>query len=158
MKRKRSDPRCGHTNLKKDCERCARVYEKWNGLLEAGGLPEDLRRCGASIWEKDKVSYTQMIAADYYRQIQQAAELEAFESQVHELIMKMRGEGKKICEIIVGLRKKRKRIHRETVRHVIRRYEHKWKVREWTLKEMNLKTPTESSNIPQFLYRPNTKT
>jgi hypothetical protein len=49
-------------------------------------------------------------------------------------VMTMRGDGFTLIQITAE-----NNIHRKTVMYIIRRYEHQWDIRKWSLKQRNLK-------------------
>lgn len=61
------------------------------------------------------------------------------DQNVEELILSMRAEGKSILDIVKELKNKEIQRHRTTVTFIIRRFEHMWGIRTWTLKQRNLK-------------------
>lgn len=67
----------------------------------------------------------------YYELISSHVQHEQFTDPTDELIMCRRAEGITIKEISAELKKLGERCHRQTIRFIIRKYELKWKVRNW---------------------------
>lgn len=65
----------------------------------------------------------------YYNLLGQHFHEEEFTDQVHKMIMERRSNGVKIKAISGELRAMGERCHRETIRHIIRFYEVKWKIK-----------------------------
>lgn len=140
--------KCGHFNLKAGCLHCVSIFKEWNQKLDESAMEGESfsleeKSLNVSLLEKDLPADIPGITATYYAKLSQKYDLEKFTSEIDRLIMWRRSSGDKICEIVQLLIKKRKRLHRETVRHIIRRYEAKWGLRKWTCKQMNLKPRTK---------------
>jgi len=139
-------PRCKHKDINHECVECAELYDFWESILESEGLGEmdiKMQNGNLPLFDKDQISEDRKNQAIYYSLLHSKVNSEKFENQIHEIIMAKAAEGAKICKIIEALEAKGKYIHRETVRFIIRRYEHKWGIREWTPKQLHLKTLTE---------------
>lgn len=137
MKRK---PRCGHRILNHECIECAEVYHLWNSRLQDVGFEDIELESGPNhvqLLDKDQVSDEQRATIEYYDRLVAAFNSEQFEDDTHKFIMGRVCEGDKKCAIVRALHERGQRIHRETVRYVIRRYEHKWGIRTW---DQNLMT------------------
>lgn len=76
---------------------------------------------------------------EYYRLIAHHLGEEKEISEVDFVVMTMISDGKKIKTISAHLGELGHVSHRQTVRFIIRRWETKWGIREWTLGQMNLK-------------------
>lgn len=61
-----------------------------------------------------------------------------FNNPIEEFIICKTADGFKIAEIVRLLEEIGQTKHRHTVRFIIRRYEHKWGIRKWTMKQRNL--------------------
>ena len=140
--------KCKHTILNDSCIACAELFTEWEARLLDSDFKdieqETEKLVTVSIWCSDQsldIKQTQY----YFGRMFECVNKEEFENEVHKIIMERRAEGAKIVEILRDLKKKGKTIHRETVRHIIRRYETKWGIRHWSLKQMNLKAPLRSS-------------
>lgn len=139
MGKQSKGPRCGHLNLVAGCGECKKILEKWNKRLEEDGLPESVHP-ERKIWHQLDYVFAK---TEYYSLIAQAFEKETFESALEKTVIELRCKGFLTLEIVEFLRKKkRKKIDRATVRYIIRRFENKWKIRKWTLKQMHLKLHT----------------
>jgi hypothetical protein len=153
-KRANANPKCGHFNLVPGCIPCRELFAKWNKVLENEDDEVsdryEKRRLKTKEVKKDRKisscidSTIHEAIRDYYLRLEQAFNAEAFTNKTHKEIMWHRANGARICEIQRALRRKRVKIHRETIRHVIRRYETKWKIKKWTLRQMNMKAPIAS--------------
>lgn len=75
----------------------------------------------------------------YYEDLLHHAYNFNFESNIDQVILCLRAEGKSIKNILLELNKIGINKHRETIRFIIRRYEHSWGLKNWTLKQRNLK-------------------
>lgn len=106
-----------------------------------------------SIFHKDIPSQVEKKNFEYYQAMERFYEKEVFESPVYRLIMCERVKAKKIAAIvrIVALNKNRI-INRETVRFIIRRFEHKWGIRYWTNTQMGLPIK-QVPPTPSFIIR-----
>lgn len=87
------------------------------------------RRANALLREA-KLEYFQIIIHQIYRHGYIPPDMDPLDLTV----MVMRGNG-----LSINLVAERNKIHRQTVRFIIRRYEHQWGIRSWTLAERNLK-------------------
>lgn len=71
---------------------------------------------------------------EYFRSITNAVFNVKFANELDKTVMAMVGDGCKIKQISFETH-----IHRQTVRYIIRRYEHNWGLKHWTLKQRNLR-------------------
>ena len=69
---------------------------------------------------------------EYFTLLTKHAGDEKFEDKIDELVMNLRANGYKIREICENLKQIGQKCHRQTVRFIIRGYEHKWGIRKWT--------------------------
>lgn len=139
MGKQSKGPKCGHLNLVTGCQDCKKILDKWNKRLEEDGLSESVHP-ERKIWHQLDYVFAK---TEYYSLMAQAFEREEFGSPIEKIVIELRCKGLLILEIVEFLRKKkRKKIDRATVRYTIRRFENKWKIRKWTLKQMHLKLHT----------------
>lgn len=66
-------------------------------------------------------------------------EYACFPNEVEKYVLHRHSEGATIQEIVKEMSINGVSKHRKTVRYIIRRWEMKWGIRFWSLKEMNLK-------------------
>lgn len=76
---------------------------------------------------------------DYYMLLGQWVNQTQFPNDLERYVMSRCAEGATIQEIISGIQRDGLFIHRQTVRHIIRRWQMKWGIKYWTPKQMNLK-------------------
>lgn len=76
---------------------------------------------------------------DYYRQLSAYVHVERFRSEIDRIIMMMFADGVKIKNIIEELSNRGISRCRNTIRFTVRKYEMKWGLREYTLKQLNKK-------------------
>lgn len=62
-----------------------------------------------------------------------------FPNELEKLVMVRHSEGATIREIVDEITLKGMTRDRKTIRHIIRRWQMKWGIRSWTLRQMNLK-------------------
>lgn len=147
-------PSCKHFNLNEKCKDCKTLLKRWNEKLENSGLfdheEKEIQRQYQLSENRDTL--VQQHKFSYFQRIALKADKEAFDNDSYALIMKQRGEGSRISEIVRALEVTGEKLNRETVRHIIRRFEHKWSIRKWTWKEMGLKPPTRYSLSKPLFY------
>lgn len=72
----------------------------------------------------------------YFILIGQCVSEEDFENDRDRLILLLQSEGTLIRDIVNELQVKGYNCHRQTVRYIIRKFEHKWKIRTWQKQQM----------------------
>lgn len=82
---------------------------------------------------------TRLAREQYYHLIAMNVAVHSFNKLLDEIVMTKFAEGLFIKQIVLDLNKLGFSIHRQTVRFIVRRYEHEWGIKYWTLKERNLK-------------------
>lgn len=75
--------------------------------------------------------------SDYYRLLGLYTHDEEFTDQVDLLVMFWRSQAYKISRICEELELLGHRCHRQTVRFIIRKYEHKWAIKRWTPSQLD---------------------
>lgn len=93
-----------------------------NGQLVLRQRATNSYRGISDVQRENKILYYELLAQNTY--------LEAFCDRVDRLVMERRSQGIKIKVISEELRQLGERCHRETIRHIIRKYEVKWKIRK----------------------------
>lgn len=73
---------------------------------------------------------------DYYSLVGEYIEKTVFKTKLDERIMRLVADGEKISEIVRKINTTGIYVHRQTVRFIIRRYENKWKIKNWNSKQM----------------------
>lgn len=76
---------------------------------------------------------------DYYLLVGSLANDTEFETELEKLVMIRHAEGATIKEIVEEIKRQGMPRERRNIRHIIRRWQAKWGIRSWTLKQMNLK-------------------
>lgn len=76
---------------------------------------------------------------NYFRALSQNVYLNQFAKFEDKLIMSMTADGYLIKQIVEQMLRHDYKIHRQTIRFIIRRYEHDWGLRFWTPKQRNLR-------------------
>lgn len=76
---------------------------------------------------------------DYYLLLGNLTSSTQFDNKLEELVMVRHAEGATIKEIVEEITKRGMPRERRNIRHIIRRWQAKWGIRTWTLKQMNLK-------------------
>lgn len=127
------------------------LNKKWNQKLQKTGFEDIEREVNgtrlikqyASNWARNADQEIIEAKSKYIDLLQQKVNEFIFEDRIEQFIMGNLSQGNKISEIVEELELAGIDIHRQTVRFIKRRYEVKWKIRKWTLKEQNLKAPTK---------------
>lgn len=117
-----------------------KLHAEWQRKLEASGFEDIETTSGENLKQYAPNSYRQAhrlireAKLEYFRLITHKAHDDEFIGPLSLTIMTMRGDGVPIIEIAdeIGL-------HRQTVRYIIRRHEHRWGIRFWTARQRNLK-------------------
>jgi hypothetical protein len=96
-----------------------------NGRLvlrrSANGLSDAYRDAPSSIERANKLRYYEILGIGFNST--------EFDDEVESLVLERRSEGTKIKHICEELRQLGERCHRQTVRHIIRKYELKWGIK-----------------------------
>lgn len=74
--------------------------------------------------------YFQLIAENFYQT--------EFNREIDKTVMGLFAEGVSIKNIVLELKGQNISIHRQTIRFIIRRFEHIWGIKYWSAKERNL--------------------
>lgn len=124
------------------------VEKHWNHiLLETGFIDQEQLSRGERILKNDPGSHAYRLSAQseidsrlrYFETLSRLSRETIFPSLLEKIIMQMTADGKKIVDIQEHLLKNGRSLHRQTIRFIIRRYEHDWGLRFWTKKERNLR-------------------
>jgi hypothetical protein len=83
----------------------------------------------------------------YYQMVSEKAETYAFNDPADKMIMSLAAEGKFNTEIRARLENMGFKIHGMTIMYKKRRFEHLWKIRSWTMKQMNLKENPQKKRV-----------
>jgi len=76
---------------------------------------------------------------EYYLLLGHLVQNTIFPNDLEQSVMIRHSEGAKVTEIVDEISSKGIRRHKDTVMHIIRRWQTKWGIRKWSLKEMRLK-------------------
>lgn len=142
------------------------LEQEWEQKLSASGFEDIEKRCGSNRelklysisfarWKRDDPQEA-AIKRDYHQALQEQVSQAHFDSALDREVMMMKSEGARISEICKALLKEGILKYRGTIRLIIRKYEHRWGIRNWKpeLMDYNLKNkkPTRSSPIwgPNF--------
>lgn len=115
------------------------LSKDWEKRLEEEGLGSVEKTVGTGLALRQNSSnvYRQMdpvrreAKETYFRRLSQCLQTAAFDSGVDRIVMVLRAQGTKIVEICTHLAKMGMRRYRRTVRLIVRKYEHRWRVRTW---------------------------
>lgn len=119
----------------------------WNHKLEESGfsdieidLKQDraLKRRAASCYEKAS-PLEREVKLEYFCFVSSLVNETFFPNELEKIIMTRHADGDTIEEIVQRIRSDGISRDRKTVRRIIRRWQMKWGVRHWSLKEMHLK-------------------
>lgn len=126
-----------------------RLEDKWNKILDDSGFVDIEETKGKdrvlkqianhAYWRSGKLAVKSKF--EYYNSISQKVQIEKFDCGIDKLILVMASQGMSHASIVRILSSIGKRRYRATIRFIIRRYEMKWGLKSWTLKQMNLKYP-----------------
>lgn len=130
-----------------------KLERKWNDKLAKSGFIDaevtidgerKLKQYACNIFERSntKKEYISQKML-YYELLTQHAFHHKFTNQTDKIIMELASNGARPIEIVKRLKKIGKKIHRHTVRFIIRRYEHLWKIKFWTRDKMYRKAHTK---------------
>lgn len=123
------------------------LSQEWNKKLEQSGF-EDAelevkgdrvlkQRASNCYRQADKLERESRL--EYYTFLGYLAHNTKFNNELEKLVMVMYSEGKPYKEILEELNKRGIIRHRTTIEFIIRRWQHKWGIKSWSLKQMNLK-------------------
>ncbi len=129
------------------------LQREWEKKLKDSGF-EDIEeviggerrlRQAANNFSRSETSEQMEAKSLYYDLIRRGVELEQFTNPMHKLILTRVGDAMEHKQILRELKKKYWGYNRKyvpnihTIYFIIRRYEHKWKIKKWTLQQLNLK-------------------
>lgn len=112
-----------------------RVSTEWEHLLKeegleaidqsqnAGGLPIRRKEYNDPVWIETK--------AAYFQALEEQASQAQFDNEIDRIVMTMKAQGAHITEICRALLAIGMSRYRRTVRLIIRKYEHRWGIRNW---------------------------
>lgn len=114
-------------------EELGHIDEEW--LLENGEL-----HLKANPVSRGRLTSLQIKnGLNYFTALWEKIGAELFESDVDRIILELYGGGARIKEIEEYLANRDQRRARNTIRFIIRKYEHKWEIKQYTRKQLNLK-------------------
>lgn len=123
------------------------LAKTWNQKLEEVGFIDseiDLKG-DRSLRQRATNAYRQASELEresrlgYYRLLGYLANNEQFQNALEELVMQRHADGASIKEIVNEVKQSGLSRDRKTIRHIIRRWQMKWGVKTWSLRQMNLK-------------------
>lgn len=111
---------------------------EWDEILRRSGFKDAEKRQGANDQLRQRASNAYRGApetirenkAHYYELLGEFFYQEVFDDDVERLVMERRSEGVKIKDISRELRELGERSHRETIRHIIYKFEAKWGIKK----------------------------
>ena len=121
---------------------------KWNKKLEDTGfedceveLEKDrvLKQGSATRHYKDLTQFERDSNLEYFYFLGHLANNTVFPNELEKIIMLKHSEGATVNEIIESAKLKKLSVCKKTVRYIIRRWQMKWGIRSWSLRQMNLK-------------------
>lgn len=123
------------------------LQREWNKkLVETGFVDAEIEiKSDRILKQRATNSYRQATQLEresrleYYCFLGYLAHNTVFPSELEKFVMIRHAEGASIREITDELTLRGIVRHRQTIRHVIRRWQTKWGIRTWSLREMNLK-------------------
>jgi len=124
-----------------------KLQQKWYEKLKKSGFDDAERVVGDELKLKQRATNAYVQAPrvvrqaklDYYRALCEYVHREKFKNEADELIMLRRSEGITIKQISKELKKLGFKHHRQTIRYVIRKYEHRWNIKKWSLDKLTSK-------------------
>lgn len=130
-----------------ETEKFKRLENEWYEKLSSEGFQDVEKRVGEALELRQfsgkpyyQNSDCQRFAKEkYFELIRECWELENFHNQMHAWIMQKIAEGQTAAEVYRELRLNKTKITYRTVRYLVRRYEHKWRIRIYTWREMKLR-------------------
>lgn len=118
----------------------SQLEQKWYEKLKDDGFIDQERKIGQDTELIQKASNVYRQAPEvvrdakiiYFDVLKEYILISTFKDEGDKLIMMLRSEGYKIKEISQKLKELGQKNHRQTIRYIIRSYEHKWNIRHWT--------------------------
>ncbi len=126
------------------------LEQEWNEKLKESGFIDAEVRVGEErvLIQQASNSYRQAprivreAKEEYYTIVNQKMDECPPRDRVERIVMYYVALGAKIKEICNELKETGERCHRQTVSFIIRKYEAKWKIRNWTEQDLNPKWRT----------------
>lgn len=124
------------------------LLKTWNQRLDETGFEDaeiELRHERA-LKQRASNSYRQAsqlereTRLDYYLFLGKLVSEATFTNNLEKMVMHKHAEGSSIQEITRFIELNGISRDRKTIRHIIRRYQMRWGIRKWSLKQMKLKT------------------
>jgi hypothetical protein len=131
------------------------LEKKWEEKLEHEGLPDIEKTLGQNRALKQHSSnvYRQMEETRreakelYFRQLGMAIHQARFDTEIDRIVMNLKAEGATIVEICRFLRSAGSPRYRRTIRLIVRKYEDRWGIRNWSPSQLKYswkkKPPTQ---------------
>lgn len=122
------------------------LESEWQKKLEESGFKDieclkngqRLLRQSASNVYRHCDERTRLAREQYFQSLSNFVNNHLFFKDLDRIVMTKYADGVTISQIVIDLRSQQIKIHRQTIRFIIRRYEHLWGLRYWTAKERNL--------------------
>jgi hypothetical protein len=125
----------------------------WDNVLKEDGFKDIekeiagttvLKTCSMSVFYRrgeKNIEITELVKENrtiYYQILTESiAKEQHFDDESDRLIMERTAEGFKISDISLELKSLgRTKFNRDTIRYIRRRYEHRWKIRQWSQMDM----------------------
>ncbi len=116
-----------------------KLAEAWEEKLAKEGLPDIEKTIGEVQGLKQSATHVyQQMERDrieakekYFRDLSSNIHTTNFDNDIECIVMTLKADGARICEICQALEAIGQKRYRRTVRLIIRKYEHKWGIRIW---------------------------
>lgn len=123
------------------------TYKEWNRKLQLSGFKDieaELKgdrvlRQRATNCYRQATQLERESRLEYFCFVGHLVHTTIFESELEKDVMFKHSEGLTIKEIVDDIKHKGISRDRKTIRYIIRRWQMKWGIRTWNLKQMNLK-------------------
>lgn len=122
-----------------ETEKFRKLKNKWYNKAEKAGFEDAERDVGNTQVLKQNAAYAihhmspemRESKLEYYSRLSECVQKEKFDKEIDRHIMRFCSEGLQIKEIVDLLKKLKMSRDRETVGFIIKRYEHKWMIKNW---------------------------
>lgn len=123
------------------------IEKTWERLLfKSGFVDAERTKNGQRVLKNQSADAYRQASAEtrearvqYYRNLCYHTYRTVFLKLIDRFVMTRRSDGVSIKQIVIEIEAHGGKIHRQTVRYIIRRYEHQWGIRFWAKEDRNLK-------------------
>jgi len=121
------------------------LQKEWEDKLQTSGFVDAEKTIGGErvLVQNSSNAYRQAPEVvreskiDYYMVLNFRLSKSRFRDEIDKIVMNLHAAGLKIKEICEKLEAIGKGRHRQTVMFIIRKYEHKWKIKKWSKTQLN---------------------